>query len=140
MMSFNDFIHEYKLKNEATSNIKIYEVLKKIGLNSKVGIYLRDGDFSTNYGIVNLHPSIGKITTSFEPSNDEDVINRAYLDEKLLKINSHLSLLEKIYNEFKLHYDKQSVEEILIQRTVKATIQILYDKFLMIVFLMQIRF
>ena len=28
-----------------------------MGLDSKVGIYLRDGDFSTNYGIVNLHPS-----------------------------------------------------------------------------------
>ena len=58
-MSFNDFVQKYKLKNRATSNIKLYEVLKKIGLDSKVGIYLRDGDFSTNYGVVNLHRSGG---------------------------------------------------------------------------------
>ena len=46
----------------------------------------------------------------------------------MLKINGHLSLLEKDYNEFKLQYNKQSVEDILIQRAVKTTIQILYDK------------
>ena len=56
-MALNDFNHKHNLKNKATSNIKIYEVLKKIGLESKVGIYLRDGDFLTSYGIVNLHPS-----------------------------------------------------------------------------------
>ena len=44
-MTFNDFIHEHNLKNRATSKIKVYDVLKKIGLDSKVGIYLRDGDF-----------------------------------------------------------------------------------------------
>ena len=59
MITFNDFVHKYNLKNKATSNIKIYEVLKKIGLDSKVGIYLRDGLFSTDIGIVNLHPSKG---------------------------------------------------------------------------------
>ena len=44
------------MKNKATSNLKLYEVLKKIGLQSKVGIDLRDGPFSTDIGIVNLHP------------------------------------------------------------------------------------
>ena len=52
-----------------------------------------------------------EITTNFEPSDDSDVINKSYLDEKLLKINGHLSLLEKDYNEFKLQYNKQSVED-----------------------------
>ena len=56
---FNDFVHEQDLKNETTSNIKIYKVLKKIGLDSKVEIYLRDGPFSSDIGIVNLHPSKG---------------------------------------------------------------------------------
>ena len=56
-MTFNNFIKKYKLKNKATSNIKIYEVLEKIGLDSKVGIYLRDGPFSSDIGIVNLHPT-----------------------------------------------------------------------------------
>ena len=59
MMSFNDFVQKHNLKNKSTSNIKIYEVLKKIGLDSKVGIYLRDGLFSSDIGIVNLHPLKG---------------------------------------------------------------------------------
>ena len=69
-----------------------------------------------------------KLTTNFEPVDDLDVINKGYLDSKLFKIDSHLSKLEKDYNEFKLQYNKQSVEEFLIQRAVKTTIQILYDK------------
>ena len=69
-----------------------------------------------------------KITTNFEPVDNEDVIHKAYLDSKLLKIDGHLSKLEKDYNEFKLQYNKQNVEDILIQRAVKTTIQILYDK------------
>ena len=28
-----------------------------MGLDSKVGVFLRDGVYSTNYGVVNLHPS-----------------------------------------------------------------------------------
>ena len=33
--------------------------MKQIGLDSKVGICLRDGSFSSDIGIVNLHPSKG---------------------------------------------------------------------------------
>ena len=68
------------------------------------------------------------MTTNFEPTDDSDVINKSYLDEKLKKIDGHISYIEKDYNEFKLQYNKQSVEEFLIQRAVKTTIQILYDK------------
>ena len=59
MMPFNEFDGKNNSKNKATNNIKIYEVLKKIGLDSKVGIYLRDGNFLTSYGTVNLYPSRG---------------------------------------------------------------------------------
>ena len=69
-----------------------------------------------------------KITTNFEAVDDEDVINKTYLDSNLLKIDGHLSKLDKENNEFKLQYNKQSVEDILIQTAVKTTIQILYDK------------
>ena len=69
-----------------------------------------------------------KLTTNFEPTDNSDVINKGYLDEKLIKIDGHLSKLEKDYNEFKLDYDKQAVEEILIRRAVKTTIQVLYDR------------
>ena len=56
-MASDDFVHKHNLKNKATSNIIIYEVFKKIGLDSKMGIYLRDGPFSSDIGIVNLHLS-----------------------------------------------------------------------------------
>ena len=58
MMSFNDFLKKYILKNKATSNIRIQKVLTSIGLKN-VNIYLRDGQFSSDIGIVNLHPSKG---------------------------------------------------------------------------------
>ena len=69
-----------------------------------------------------------RISTDFEPVDDSDVINKVYLDEKLLKINGHLSKLENDFNDFEKQYNKQSAEEVLIQRAVKTTIQILYDK------------
>ena len=34
-------------------------MLKILGLDSKVRVYLREGNFSTNSGILNLHPSKG---------------------------------------------------------------------------------
>ena len=48
--------------------------------------------------------------------------------KNLSKIEGNLSFLPKDYNEFKLHYNKQSIEKISIQRAVKTTIEILYDK------------
>ena len=69
-----------------------------------------------------------KIMTTFEPINSSDVINKGYLDDKLLKINGDFSKLEKGFIEFRLQYNKQNVEDILFQRAVKTTIQILYDK------------
>ena len=69
-----------------------------------------------------------KITTNFEPVDVSDVLSKGYLDSKLIKIDGHLSKLEKVFNDFKLQYNKQNIEEILIQRAVKTTIQILYDK------------
>ena len=69
-----------------------------------------------------------KITTKFEPVIDEDVKNKAYLDEKLLKIAGHISLIEREYTEFEILSDKQSVGEVLTQRAVKTTVQIPYDK------------
>ena len=57
-MKFNDFVKKFDLKNKATSNIKIQQVLNSIGLNN-FGIYLRDGPFESDIGIVNLHQSRG---------------------------------------------------------------------------------
>ena len=88
-------------------------------------------DSNINQIKLEVHDSYKKdenLTTDFEPVDNEDVINKSYLDSKFLKIDGHLSKLEKDFNEFKLQYNKQSVEDILVQRAVKTTIQILYDK------------
>ena len=69
-----------------------------------------------------------KTTTNFEPTDDSDVINKSYLDKKIKEVHGHISYKEKDYNEFNLQHNKQSIEEVLIQRAVKTTIQILYDK------------
>ena len=71
MITFNDFIKKYKLKNKATSNIKIQQVLSSLSLNV-VGIYLRDGPFSSDIGVVNLHPLKGTLWVSY--------INENYFD------------------------------------------------------------
>ena len=70
-MTFNDFIKKFNLKNKATSNIKIQNILSSLSLND-VGIYLRDGPFSSDIGIMNLHPSKGTHWVCF--------INENYFD------------------------------------------------------------
>ena len=81
-----------------------------------------------NLEVYDTYKKDEKITTNFEALKDEDVINKGHLESKLLKIDGHLSKLEKDYNEFKLQNNKQNVEDILFQRAVKTTIQILFDK------------
>ena len=58
MMTFNGFVKKHNLKNKATSNIKIQNILSSLSLND-IGIYLRDGPFKSDIGIVNLHPLKG---------------------------------------------------------------------------------
>ena len=58
MMLFKDFVKKHKLKNKATSNIKIQQVVTSIGLDND-NVYLRDGSFSSDIGIVNLDPLLG---------------------------------------------------------------------------------
>ena len=56
--SFNDFIHKYGLKNDATSTTKIQQLFSSLYLND-VKVCLGDGPFSGDVEIVNLHPSKG---------------------------------------------------------------------------------
>ena len=70
-MTFNDFVKKHNLKNKATSIIKIQQVLSSLSLKD-VGIYLRDGPFSTDIGIVNLHTSKGSHWVTY--------INEIYFD------------------------------------------------------------
>ena len=57
-LSSKKFVEKYGIKNEATSNVKIKEILDILKLNS-TGIYMRDAKFTTDSGIVNLQPTKG---------------------------------------------------------------------------------
>ena len=78
--------------------------------------------------VYDTYKKMKKMKTNIKAINDSDVIHKAYQDEKLLKLDDHLSLREKDHNEFKLRYSKQTLEEFLFQRAVKTTNQTLYDK------------
>ena len=66
-LSFKEFVNKYGLKNEATSNVEIKEILKL--MNTSCGIYMRDDKFITTSGIVNLHPTKGKHWVMFTNQN-----------------------------------------------------------------------
>ena len=97
MMTFNDFVQKNNLKNKATSKIKIQKVLTSIGLDN-VRIYLRDGPFQTNIGIVNLHPSKGTHWTCYVNENYFDssgVVCPKKLSKFIIKQNGHC-----LYSEY----------------------------------------
>ena len=97
-MDFNDFVKKHDLKNKATSNIKNQQVLDSIGLNN-VGIYLRDGPFSTDIGIVNLHPSKGSHWVCY--------INENYFDSYGVVCPKKLSNFIIKRNEYCLYSEYQ---------------------------------
>ena len=98
-MTFNDFIKKYKLKNEATSNIKIQNILSSLSLND-VGIYLRDGPFLSDIGIVNLHPSKGTHWVCYINENYFDsygCVPPKKLSKFIIKRNGHC-----LYSEYQI--------------------------------------
>ena len=99
MKVFNDFIKKYNLKNKATSNIKIQKVLTSIGLDN-VNIYLKDGSFSSDIGIVNLHPSKGTHWVSYLNENYFDSYGCAppeKLSKFIIKRNGYC-----LYSEYQI--------------------------------------
>ena len=70
------------------------------------------------------------MATKIEPSNDEDVVYKAYLDTKLSKIEDQISSNGKDYNDIKgfERSNKQLAEQFLFETVVKSTRQILFDK------------
>ena len=66
-LSFKEFVNKYKLKNEATSNLKIEQILSELKISAKV--YMRDDKFTTKIGIVNLHPTKGTHWVMFVDEN-----------------------------------------------------------------------
>ena len=99
MMSFNEFIKKHNLRNKATSNIKIQQVLNSIGLNN-VGIYLRDGPFPSDIAIVNLHPSKGTHWVTYINENYFDsfgCVSPKKLSKFIIKRNGYC-----LYSEYQI--------------------------------------
>ena len=99
MKTFNDFIKKYKLKNKATSNLKIQQILSSLSLHD-VGIYLRDGPFESNIGIVKLHPSKGTHWVCYVTENYFDsygIICPKQLSKYIIKRNGSC-----LYSEYQI--------------------------------------
>ena len=99
MITFNDFIKKFNLKNKATSNKKIQQVLSSLSLKD-VRIYLRDGPFSSDVGIVNLHPSKGTHWVCFINENYFDsygVVCPKELTKFIIKRNGYC-----LYSEYQI--------------------------------------
>ena len=99
MLTFNRFVKKYNLKNKATSNIKIQQVLSSLSLNG-VGIYLRDGPFKSDIGIVNLHPSKGTHWVCYINENYFDsygVVCPKKLSKSIIKRNGYC-----LYSEYQI--------------------------------------
>ena len=98
-MTFNEFVKKHNLKNKATSNIKIQQVLNSIGINN-VGIYLRDGPFESDIGIVNLQPSKGSHWICYINENYFDsygVVCPKILSKLIIKRNGYC-----LYSEYQI--------------------------------------
>ena len=99
MMTFNDFVRKYDLKNRATSNIKIQQLLSSLSLTD-VGIYLRDGPFKTDIGVINLHPSKGTHWTCYVNENYFDsygCVCPKKLSKFIIKLNGYC-----LYSEYQI--------------------------------------
>ena len=99
ILTFNNFIKKYKMKNKATSNIKIQQILDSIGLKN-VGIYLRDGPFESDIGIILLHPSKGTHWTCYINENYFDsygIVCPKKLSNFIIKRNGYC-----LYSEYQI--------------------------------------
>ena len=99
MITFNEFIRKYNLRNKATTNMKIQQVLSSLSLND-VGIFLRDGPFEADIGIVNLHPSKGTHWVSYLNENYFDSYGCAppkKLSKFIIKRNGYC-----LYSEYQI--------------------------------------
>ena len=91
-------LKKYKLKNKAISNKKIQQILSSLSLN--VGIYLRDGPFSSDIGIVNLHPSKGTHWVTYINENyfySYGCVSPKKLSKVIIKRNGHC-----LYSEYQI--------------------------------------
>ena len=96
-LSFKKIGNKYGLKNEATSNIEIKEILKL--MNTSCRIYMRDDKFITTSGIVTLHPTKGTHWVMFTNQNYFD----SYGCQPPLNITKQIN--NGIFSEYQIQKD-----------------------------------
>ena len=107
-LSFKEFVEKYREKDEATSNVKIKEILDMLSTQSasgafgilklnSTGIYMRDDKFTTTSGIVNLHPTKGTHWVMFSDKFYFD----SYGCAPPTNILNHIK--KGIYSEYQIH-------------------------------------
>ena len=111
-MSFKEIVKKYGIKNEATSNIKIKELLKELDFHESCGIYMRDDKFTTMAGIVNLHPTKGTHWVMFineyffdsygcpQPLNIMSFINNGFI--QIIKLRKKIVIVQRIVYWFRI--------------------------------------
>ena len=102
-LSFKEFVNKYGLKNEATSNVEIKEILKL--MNTSCGIYMRDDKFITTSGIVNLHPTKGTHWVMFTNQNYFDSYGCPPPLNITKQINTQSAFGNGIYSEYQIQKD-----------------------------------
>ena len=101
-----DFSYDRLWRSESDNNVSAKDKTQDINLNRR------------KLKVNDTYEKGEKLTAYIEAINDEDAVNKAYLETKLPKIEGQISYIEKDYNEFILHNNKHSVEEILIESAV----------------------
>ena len=115
MMTFNDFIKKHKLRNKATSNIKIQHVLSFLSLED-VGIYSRDGSFLGDKGVVNIHLSKGTYWVCYKNENafnSHGCVCPRKLSNFIIKRNGYC-----LYSEYQIQ--KISFENITVLQAIRS--------------------
>ena len=111
------------LRNKATSNIKIQQVLSSLGKND-VGIYIRDGPFDSDIRILNLHLWKGTHWVCY--------INEIYIDSYGCFCPKKLSKFIIKRNKFCL-YSKYKIQGLTSKKNSFCASYCLYITYLTIV-------
>ena len=96
MLSFNDFLQKNSLRNKIKSSTKAQNKLSSLSLND-VGIFLGDGPFAFEIGIVFWHPTKGRLWVAYIHQNRSESYGCSLpnkLSEFILKRNGYCLLPE----------------------------------------------
>jgi hypothetical protein len=98
-LSFVDFMKRYKLENAATSNVKISEVINKLGVKD-FNIYMGNDKLTTKQGIINMHTTKGTHWVCYIINNKQN----KYFDSYGQKPNQNIAkqLKPLIYSTYKI--------------------------------------